>query len=93
MLNLVPCCAWENSDKDNCKVIKTEENAAADHEDECANCSPFYACGNCLGSSVVSTMLTIQPATISASINFNPIFLSCATEGIVKGIWQPPKSI
>ncbi len=89
MLNIVPCCAWENSEAEEMKQV-TSENATK-HEDDCKNCSPFYACGNCMAALEIPLIVKVTQETSYLIRIFNREFVFSFTEGINTSVWQPPK--
>ncbi|TKB97357.1 DUF6660 family protein [Pedobacter cryotolerans] len=91
MLNIVPCCAWENNEENNRKINHSEKSAPTNGKDECENCSPFYSCGNCIASLETPLTFAIAPQNKDLSVTFYRKLLLTFTEGVTKGIWQPPK--
>ncbi len=89
MLNIVPCCAWENTGEEN--ITHTTNEHTAQHEDDCKNCSPFYACGNCMAALEIPLIVKVTQETSYLILIFNREFVFSFTEGVNTSVWQPPK--
>jgi len=85
LLTVKPCCA----DND-CSLTEKQQTGNSKNND-CAGCSPFYACGSCTGFIAVKAYIIVTvPTAIKTS---KPCFLyhQPNIKDVVLAIWQPPQ--
>ncbi|MFD2147885.1 DUF6660 family protein [Mucilaginibacter antarcticus] len=88
LLTVKPCCADNCADETS--ISKTEQNSTSPTEKECAGCSPFFACGTCVGFVVhklVQLTFIAQPEVVTHVSSYKQPLL----KEITLSIWQPPQ--
>ncbi len=82
--NTSDCCHKKGCDKDNSKSENSGE------KEECGSCSPFFACGSCIGFAFQSLAYRLTDLDFPSKITYCSYRVQFDSEYFNK-MWQPPK--
>jgi hypothetical protein len=91
-LSTVPCSAYSKHSE--CNVEKNCKNDSHSCGNDCnGKCSPFYACGSCVGFTITQTSLLIsEKLEFTTTEILQPIsYDKFVDSSFFCKIWQPPK--
>jgi hypothetical protein len=90
-LSLMPCCALKKGETHVEEIVHKKDNPCdKDADDHCNDCSPFYACGACVGFATVINPILAFDLHIKLGHHTTP-YVQNEVLFIGSSIWQPPK--
>lgn len=92
-LSTVPCSAYAKHSE--CVIEKSCNEHSQECGDECnGKCSPFYACGTCVGFIInYSTFFDVEKSDFNSDIIIATLsYDKFVDSSYICKIWQPPKT-
>jgi hypothetical protein len=90
VLSTRPCCA-DYDCQGQAAAKKEHSQKTPAQEKECPGCSPFFACGSCVGFIVAKPVTFDAIAVTETPVTSYSGYQQPSVKEVLRAIWQPPK--
>jgi Na+/H+ antiporter NhaD/arsenite permease-like protein len=90
LLSLRPCCA-DNDCQAKIAAKKHVNSKSSPKEKECQGCSPFFACGTCVGFVITKPFMLDLKLVAETPVKIYADYQQPYVHQVSLSIWQPPQ--